>query len=350
MNIASNWRLTLAVCTAALAMAGGIAHAQNGRQAQMQAHAQQMNFLGWQQSQQAATYISAEEAAAQQQAAAAAAAANRRVRDDAKRDWWGAVVVNTADGSWNVNLNEHSPDIATRSAMGKCNGTCWPVATFANTCVAPAYSQQGGMYFDTGESKRKAAEAALAACQAGGGAQCRSAEEQTFCTGWKFAYSALDRLNYRMELIAINRVAKPKLDFFPGGAEFIAKPPAARGTGTRMAPGEGQSSSMNIAQPWSAIAVERGGEAFAMHMGVTERDAKDTAISKCGKQGCETAVAWTMGECAAIVRTKDSKGGWKTYSAKAGTKPAAEDAVVTQCVESEEAVCPVLFNECMHAK
>ncbi|WP_312681385.1 hypothetical protein [Stenotrophomonas chelatiphaga] len=47
---------------------------------------------------------------------------------------------------------------------------------------------------------------------------------------------------------------------------------------------------------------------------------------------------------------KDSKGGWKTYSAKAGTKSAAEDAVVTQCVESEEAVCPVLFNECMHAK
>ena len=331
-------------------MSTSMAHAQNGRQTQMQAHAAQMNFLGWQQSQQAANYISAEEAAAQREAAAAAAAANRRVRDDAKRDWWGAVVVNTADGSWNVSLNEHSQDMAARSAMGNCNGTCWPVATFANTCVAPAYSQQGGMYLDTGESKKKATEAALAACQKGGGTQCRNAEEQTFCTGWKFAYSALDRLNYRMELIAINRVAKPKLEYFPGGAEFIAKPPEARGTGTRMAPGGGQSETLNIAQPWSAIAVERGGKAFAIQMGVTERDARDTAISKCGKQGCETAVAWTMGECAAIVRTTNPKGTWKTYSAKASTKSAAEDDVVTQCVESEEKVCPVLFNDCMHAR
>jgi hypothetical protein len=347
LNIAFERMIRAVLLAAALLTGAGAAQAQNGAQARQQAHAAQMNFLGWQQSQQAASYISAEEAAAQQAASAAAAAAARRVRDDAKRDWWGALVVNTADGSWNVILNEYDPRIATRNAMGKCDGTCWPVATFANTCVAPAYSQQGGMYVNTGENKKKAAESALASCQAGGGAQCRSAEEQTFCTGWKYAYSALDRISYRMELIAINRVAKPKLEFFPGGAEFVAKPPEARGTATRMAAGEGQDPKMNIAQPWSAIAVERGGDASALHLGVNEKDAKDTAISKCGKRGCETAVAWTMGECAAIVRSKAAGGGWSTFGAKAGSKAAAEEDAVTQCIESGASVCPVMLNECM---
>ncbi|WP_157825282.1 MULTISPECIES: DUF4189 domain-containing protein [unclassified Stenotrophomonas] len=345
MNTVSSihWRGALVI--AGLLFAGGTAQAQNGAQARQQAHAAQMNFLGWQQSQQAVRYISAEEANAAQEAAAAARAAARRVSDDAKRDWWGSVVVSTADGSWNVILNQYEPQTATRDAMGKCEGTCWPVATFANSCVVPAYSQQGGMYFNHGESKKKAVDAALSTCKAAGGEQCRSPEEQAFCTGWKFAYSAVDRLSHRLELIATSRVAKPKLEFFPGGAEFIAKPLEARGSSTAITPGKGQDPAMNMAQPWTAIAAERDGPAFAMHLGVNQKDAGDTAISKCGKRGCEVVVAWSLGQCGAIVR-----GQTRTYGGKGASKAAAEESAVMQCVEQDETICPVMLNECMPGK
>lgn len=312
----------------------------------MQAHAAQMNYLGWQQSQQAASYISAEEAAAQQAAAAAARAAAQRVRDDAKRDWWGGVVVNTDDGSWNVRLNMHSHDAALHTALGDCKGTCWPVLTFANSCVAPAYSQQGGLYFNHGESKGKARDAAIASCQAAGGAGCDSPEEQSFCTGWKFAYSAVDRLSYRLELIAINRVAKPKLEFFPGAAEFIAKPLEARGTSTAMPTDDLQGARGKVARFWTAVAVEREGDAIGMHLGVNETDASDTALSKCGQRTCELVFAWPAGECGAMVQLRGKDRRTVTYSARAATADEAEEAAVMQCVENGEPMCPVMFKQC----
>ncbi|MBD9367324.1 DUF4189 domain-containing protein [Xanthomonas sp. XNM01] len=344
MNTVS--KAALAVAAAALLLAGGSAPAQNGAQARMQAHAAQMNFLGWQQSQQAANYISAEEAAAQQAAAAAARAAAQRVRDDAKRDWWGGVVVNTDDGSWNVRLNMHSHEEALRLALEECKGTCWPVLSFANSCVAPAYSQQGGMYFNNGESKDKARDAALATCTTAGGEQCHSPAEQSFCTGWKFAYSAIDRLSYRLELIAINRVAKPKLDFFPGAAEFVAKPPAARGTSTAMPTNAVHGDRGKVARFWTAVAVEREGDAIGMHLGVNETDASDTARSKCGQRSCEVVLAWPAGECGALVQLRGADRRTVTYTATGKTADEAEETAVTECIENGEKICPVMFKQC----
>nr|WP_306669850.1 DUF4189 domain-containing protein [Stenotrophomonas sp. SbOxS2] len=161
------------------------AMAQNGRQAQMQQHAQNVNnYVQWQQSQQASSYVYTEEDyIADQIARNIAAARNAQLRKDAKRDWWGSLAVNTEDGSWYVHLNDETSDDALANAMKQCKGVCYPIVTFANTCVAPAYSGHGGMYLGHGASKQEAAAGAGSACVAAGGSDCKSPPEQAFCTG-----------------------------------------------------------------------------------------------------------------------------------------------------------------------
>ncbi len=91
-------------------------------------------------------YISAQKAAADAQLAANIRSAEiAKIRNDSTRDWWGVVVVSTEDGSWKVGLNGESVRDATMEAMKNCRGTCTPAVQFANTCMATAYNEQGGM-------------------------------------------------------------------------------------------------------------------------------------------------------------------------------------------------------------
>ncbi|HDS1037427.1 TPA: DUF4189 domain-containing protein [Stenotrophomonas maltophilia] len=350
MNTASDrrWRWRWRWLGAALLMCAALpAAAQDGRQARMQQHAQNVNnYVQWQQSQQASSYVYTEEDyIADQIARNIAVARNAQLRKDAKRDWWGSLVVNTEDGSWHVHLNDETKDDALTNAMKACKGVCYPIVTFANTCVAPAYSGQGGMFLGHGGSKQEAGAAANAACSVAGG-DCRSPPEQAFCTGWKHGYKAAERFIQRVSLNVLGKVADPRFEPFPGAAEFIAKPLEKRGVSTGTAK-DGRAVA-NMAQAWSAIAAGTAPKAYAIHLGVNERDARDTAAKQCGSGDCKVVAAFTLGQCAAVVRSR-GKGSEvvQTFAGVARTLPEAEEAAVSDCVDSGARYCPLVFNNCM---
>jgi hypothetical protein len=60
----------------------------------------------------------------------------------------------------------------------------------------------------------------------------------------------------------------------------------------------------NMAQSWSAIAAGSAPKAYAIHMGLNGRDARDTAVSQCGAGDCKVVAAFTLGQCAAVVRAR----------------------------------------------
>ncbi|MGY8562723.1 DUF4189 domain-containing protein [Paracidovorax citrulli] len=364
MTTASNLVTTL-LATALLLAAPAMA--QNSAQAEQQRHAQAVhNYEGWMRNQAAGAYVNqAEDAAAAQIAANFRAAEKAKIRKDAIRDWWGVVVVSTDDGSWNVVLNEQDKGEAMLDAMRQCKGTCSPVLTFANACMAPAYSQQGGMFWGQGESREAAGAAATTACSAAGGAQCQSPAQEAFCSGWKYAYRAVDRFLHRADLTARGDVATAKLIPFPGAQEYLAKPPARRGTSTAMKavntdmpadPNRSYAGVMTerraegmtrMAQPWTAIATGTGANAYAVHWGLNQQDASDTALSKCGGGDCKVLVAVPHGECAAAIRLRGADGRSISFGGRGKTKDVAEEAALTDCIGAGAKVCPIVFSECM---
>ena len=350
---------------ALLALVPALAH---GNQAQNQRDVRaQMNYIGWQQSQAAAVYVyTAEDAARDQIRANIEAAQRAKVRKDATRDWWGVVVVSTEDGAWNVKLNGEDKTIPLMDAMDGCKGVCSPILSFANSCIAPAYSEQGGMYWEQGETREKAREAATSACNAAGGSNCNSPNEQAMCTGWKYAYSGLERFSHRMERTAKGDIASPKFEYFPGAQDYIAKPLERRGTSTakidlkkdydssvpwakenldRRAQGV-----MRMAEPWTAIAAGSGPKAYAIHWGLNETDAKDTAISKCGGGDCRVLAAVPYGKCLTAIRLHKPDGRVDSFGGQGATQAEAEEIAMTRCISSGAVTCPVVFNECMKKK
>lgn len=327
----------------------------------------QMNYIGWQQNQAVSVYVyTAEDAARDQIRANIAAAETAKIRNDATRDWWGVVVVSTEDGAWNVKINGKDKTLPLMDAMDECKGTCSPVLTFANTCVAPAYSGQGGMYWDQGETREKASAAATAACSAAGGKQCNSPPDQAVCTGWKYAYTGLERFSHRVHRIAKGDIASAKLIEFPGAKDYIAKPLDRRGVSTAKTPlkveydptvpwakervQERAEGSLRMAEPWTAIAAGSGPKAYAIHWGLNETDAKDTAVSKCGGGDCKVLAAVPFGQCLTAIRLHKADGRVASFGGKGATLAEAEEAAMTQCIGSGAATCPVVFNECMQKK
>ncbi|MGH8039932.1 MAG: DUF4189 domain-containing protein [Stenotrophomonas sp.] len=355
------------ILLAALLIAASPALAQSGAQAEMQRHAQAVNnYEGWRRNQASGAYVDqAEAAAAAQIAANFRAAEKEKIRKDAVRDWWGVVVVSTDDGAWNVELNGHDQADATLAAMKKCKGVCSPVLSFANSCLAPAYSTQGGLYWSPGETRELASAAATQACSAAGGTGCQSPPKEAICSGWKYAYRAVDRFLHRADLTARGDVAPAKLIEFPGAKEYIAKPPARRGTSTAkkainadaptdpMRPyaavfAEQRAEGMTrMAQPWTAIAAGSGPKAYAIHWGLNQQDASDTALSKCGGGDCKVLVAVPHGECAVAIRVNLPNDRVASFGGRGATLDAAEEAALTDCIGSGAKACPIVFNECM---
>lgn len=350
-----------------LLLAATSALAQNSAQAELQRHTQAVNnYEGWMRNQAAGSYVNqAEDAAAAQIAANIRAAQKEKIRKDAIRDWWGVIVVSTDDGSWNVKLNAQDQSEATLDAMKACKGTCSPVLSFANSCMAPAYSSQGGLFWSAGETRELAAAAAAQACSTEGGTGCKSPPKEAFCSGWKYAYGAVDRFLHRADMTARGDVATPKLVYFPGAKDYIAKPPARRGTSTAMraintdmpsdpmrpyagAMVEQRAEGMNrMARPWTAIATGSASKAYGVHWGLNEQDASDTALTKCGGGDCRVLVAVPYGECAAAIRVGKPGEKIASFGGRGKTKEEAEEAAVTECITSGAKVCPVVFNECM---
>lgn len=274
------------------------------------------------------------------------------------------MVVSTHDGAWNASLTAKTSNEATIDAMTRCKGTCTPVLSFANTCVAPAYSSEGGMYWSTGESREKANDAAIAVCNAQGGTDCESRLKEASCSGWKYAYSRLDRFSHRLLLEARGEVAKPKLIEFPGAKEYVAKPLGRRGTATAMArvklrnedgssrewAGEelnAQAEGMTrLARPWIAIATSPRANGFESKAAPSELDAKETALSQCGPD-CSILVAAPHGECLAVVRVPQPDGSFASFGGRGGTTDAAEEAALTSCIGSKAKRCPVVFKQCL---
>lgn len=341
-----------------------------GNQAQVQRqidYQNQVNYIVWHQSPVAAAYVpTAEDQINAALRAAMLARKREKIAKDATRDWWGVVVVSTEDGSWNVKLNAEDKTIPMMDAMDECKGVCSPILTFANSCVAPSYSEQGGMYWDQGETRGKAREAANAACTAAGGSNCNSPKEQAMCTGWKYAYSGLERFSNRMNHTAKGDIASAKFEYFPGAQDYIAKPLERRGTSTAKidldkkyhgSDDEGKQrleqraqGVMRMAEPWTAIAAGSGPKAYAIHWGLNQTDATDTAISKCGGGDCKVLVAVPYGQCMTAIRLHKADGRVDSFGGKGATQAEAEEIAMTQCISSGAATCPVVFNECMKKK
>lgn len=320
---------------------------------------------GWQQSPSNASYLSQMEDAAATAIAAAARAANKvKIREDATRDWWGVIVVSTEQGIWNAALNAKTANDAAMDAMTQCKGTCTPVLSFANSCMAPAYSSEGGMYWSPGESREKAGAGAVAACSAKGGTRCESPPKEAFCSGWKYAYSGRERFSHRLLLEASGDVAGPKFVEFPGAKEYIAKPLARRGAVTAMERAKsktqdgstpevsnedaeaGSEGMTRVAKPWFAIATSSSTAAFAAKVAPSEQDARETAVSACGAD-CSVLVAAPHGECIAVIRAPQPGGRVASFGGRGDTTAAAEDVASTACRAAKAASCPVVLSQCM---
>ncbi|AUI08116.1 MULTISPECIES: DUF4189 domain-containing protein [Stenotrophomonas] len=103
----------------------------------------------------------------------------------------------------------------------------------------------------------------------------------------------------------------------------------------------------NIAHSWSAIAAGSAPKGSAIHLGLNERDARDTAVSQCGAGDCKVVAAVTLGQCAAVVRARSSGSDVEqTYSAVAGTLPEAEEKAVGECIDADAKACSLLLNNC----
>lgn len=309
----------------------------------------------WQQSPGNASYLSQmEDAAATAIAAAARAADKKRIREDATRDWWGVVVVSTQDGAWNAALNAKTGNDAAVDALSRCKGTCTPVLSFANSCIAPAYSSEGGMYWSPGDSREKANAAAVATCSAQGGTGCQSPPEEAFCSGWKYAYSGRERFSHRLLMDATGSVASPKLVEFPGAKEYIARPLGRRGAAIAMSranqtgeePGDGAEAKPQLAKPWFAIATSKGTNAFAAKVAPSEQVAKETAVSACGED-CSVLVAATQGECLAVIRAPQPGGRMASFGGRGDSAAAAEQAALSACTGAKAGTCPIVLSQCL---
>lgn len=321
----------------------------------------------WQAAPGTGKYLSAVEAAAAAELSARFQAEEvARIRDETVRDWWGVVVVSTEKGSWNVALNEEDEQKALVEAMKECPGTCTPVLKFANSCLAPAYSEQGGMYWSPGESRKDAGAAAVKQCAAAGGTGCQTVPVEAFCSGWKYVYSGRERFAYRVGGESKGKVASPKLAWFPGGKEYIAKPMEQRGTSTALSRvkvksedgstrdwsngklDERAAGMTRIAKPWIVIATSKATDAFAFHSGPSEQDAKDTAVAKCGKADCSVLVGAPHGECVAAIRVPQSGGRFASFGAHGTTQAAAEEEALTACIGSGARACPIVLSKCLN--
>jgi hypothetical protein len=310
---------------------------------------------GWQQSPGNASYLSQmEDAAATAIAAAARAADRKRIREDATRDWWGVVVVSTQDGAWNAALNAKTGNDAAVDALSRCKGTCTPVLSFANSCVAPAYSSEGGMYWSPGDSREKANATAVAACSAQGGTGCESPPEEAFCSGWKYAYSGRERFSHRLVMDATGSVASPKLVEFPGAKDYIARPLGQRGAAIAMSrasqkgdgPGDETEAKPQLAKPWFAIAASKSTDAFAAKVAPSEQVAKETAVSACGED-CSVLVAATQGECLAVIRAPQPGGRVASFGGRGYSTAEAEQAALSACKASKAEPCPIVLSQCL---
>ncbi|MGH8039935.1 MAG: DUF4189 domain-containing protein [Pseudomonas sp.] len=319
----------------------------------------------WQQSPGNASYLSQMEDAAATAIAAAARAANKeKIRQDTTRDWWGVIVVSTQDGVWNASLNAKTTNDATVDAMTRCKGTCTPVLSFANSCMAPAYSSEGGMYWSPGESREKAAAGAVAVCTAKGGTGCESPPKEAFCSGWKYAYSGRERFSHRLLLEAKGDVAPPKLVEFPGAKEYVAKPLGRRGAATAMATvklknedgstrdwtdeelspqAEGMT---RLAKQWIAIATSARSNAFDARTAPSEQDAKENALSNCGAD-CSILVTASHGQCFVVIRAPQPGGRFASFAGLGSTSAEAEEVALSDCIGSNERACPIVLSECL---
>ncbi|MCD7099627.1 DUF4189 domain-containing protein [Stenotrophomonas sp. MMGLT7] len=349
---ARRWALALLLALAAYAGTAG-AQDPNSAQGRQQAHAAEVNRQGWLQ-QQAELAPTSEELAAQQATYEAIGQRDASVRRQQQRDWWGVVVVNTADGSWNIALDGDSQDGTLQQALKECGSACRPAVAFANTCLAPAYSAQRGLFWAQGDDKKKAREAATQKCTAAGGRDCTSREDQVACTGWKYAYSLMDRINERLNFVAIGRSGRPQVEFYPGLEAYMATPPEARGklpasaSASAPAPAPGRAAGDgNTDQPWTAIAVPRGGgQGVGLHLGANRQDAIDNAVRKCGAPNCETLLAFTKGQCAAAVISPVANGA-QTFGAVGESKQGAAQEATAACTKKGETNCLTVFNQCM---
>jgi hypothetical protein len=325
------------------------AYGQAPGQAQIRQQQQMQNAHYWHTyySQQSVPQLSAAEVQAQREYAEAVARNRARVRNDKRRDWWVSVVVDTATGAWISAPNERSEESARLRAMQRCEGVCWPVVAYANTCMAPAYGDKGGMYWADGRSKQAAHEAALVKCGVEEGGACNADVGEAICSGWKYAYSLVERMDTWG-----GTVADPKVEFSPGAEEFIAKPLQARGESTAIAVDDRKAMQSDralgkLASAWTAVAVRQGGGAVGMHLGVNKQDASDTALEKCGASGCEVMLAYTFGQCGAIVAAPENEESVHYFSAQGEDKVATEESAMLACIKSGNAVCQTRMASCM---
>ncbi|MCD9032067.1 DUF4189 domain-containing protein [Luteimonas sp. Y-2-2-4F] len=338
----------------ALAAAAGSAGAQdpNSAQGRQQAHTAEMNRLGHMQ-QEAAMAPTPEEIAAQQAAYEAVGRRDAAVRNDQQRDWWGVLVVNVEEGYWNATYDAMSPEEALQQALLDCDGDCRMAVAFANTCLAPAQSAQGALFFAAGDDKEEAVDAATRKCTAAGGSNCSGQEDKAVCTGYRYAYSRMERLNERLNFVAIGRNARPKVEFSQGLEAYLAKPLDARGAPPPADPAlsaaarPGGPSSASADQPWTAIAVPRGGgKGVGLHLGTSRQNAIDTAMQKCGEPNCEVLLTFTHGQCGAAV-IAPAPGGARTFGAVGESGQVAAQEATAACTGSGGSSCQPVFNQCM---
>lgn len=144
--------------------------------------------------------------------------------------------------------------------------------------------------------------------------------------------------DYRLGRESRGWVASSKLIWFPGGKEYIATLLEQRGASTTMSrvqiknedgPGrdwsgeelDERAAGMNrIAKPWIAIATS-GSDAFSMHSGPSERDAKDTAVKTRAKSGCTILVAALHGKYVADIGVPRGGARFASFAAHPRARP-----------------------------
>lgn len=237
-----------------------------------------------------------------------------RPREDDGSDSWGVILLDAKSDGWLTTSEESSPDAGMAVLIDRCKGVCWPLVTFANTCMAPAASSAGATFWGSGDTPELAAKMAVGKCESANQGKCVGQPEQHLCSGYKYRVHPADQ-----KFTAGVASASAKVEYFPGAEEFLAAVPAQRGTVSSLGGGDtkGQKEVRSrLARGWSVVAVQQGGKAMEIATGLTPELAGADALRRCGGV-CKPLVTFGGGSCMSLV-TSPAPGGANYF---AGQQP-----------------------------
>lgn len=306
-------------------------------EAQRQAGAQMDYYAQMQQQQDGGAYgydsgPSVDAAIAQQMAAA---------NDNAlrQRAYVGALAYDVEKLRWEWQVDADSPGRALYELGKSCPmARCPLVAVFQNTCLAAAHSPMHQYFWADAVKPKKAAAAAIKACEQHSGQRCQAAKELAMCTGYRYLDSP-DKMSrfQRAGLIGV---------FAPSAAGIAQSPPAQVDYNPRLKwfqalptaeqqSAEARAGALGTAPPWGAFALSPSTSKLTFAVSVTATGAEAAAKVSCGARDCLIAQRFQGRTCLASGAGTNAAGQGMFFLQQGADQAAADAAMDRECTKAQ---------------